>query len=68
LPNKYVPHKNKGFLDFDVVSEFYQPKHIKIDVLKNLICTLIKEENIYFTVAFVLVRVLSAVVVIIFLL
>jgi hypothetical protein len=41
LCNKYTPHKNKGFLDFDVDSELYQAKHIKTDVIKNLICTLI---------------------------
>jgi len=43
LRNKYIRHKNKGFLDFDVDSKLYQPKHIKTDVLKNLIRTLIKK-------------------------
>ena len=40
LLNKYILHKNKSFFKFDVKSELCQPKHIKIDVLKNLIYTL----------------------------
>jgi len=42
LRNKYIPHKNKGFLDFDVIQNCIN-QNIKTDVLKNLIYTLIKK-------------------------
>jgi hypothetical protein len=43
-----ILHKNEGFLAFDVDSELPQPKHIKTDVLKNLICRLIKSEYLFY--------------------